>query len=100
MSGNSFDSSLPSELARLSQLQRLYIQDAALKGSLRDFVKEVASSSSTSQLVELWLDDNHLTGTIPSEIGALTNLASLSVSNNALTGTIPTTIANLRNMGT
>jgi Leucine-rich repeat (LRR) protein len=100
MSGNSFDSSLPSQLARLSHLQRLYIQDATLKGSLRDFVKELASSSSTSQLVELWLDDNHLTGTIPSELGALTNVASLSISNNALTGTIPTTIANLRNMGT
>jgi len=43
----------------------------------------------------MWLDTNHKMGTIPTEIGLLTELASLSITNATLHGTIPTEIGNL-----
>ena len=41
---------------------------------------------------------NNLVGTIPSEIGNLTNLNYLNLSNNELTGSIPSEIGNLNNL--
>ena len=43
----------------------------------------------------LYLDDNELTGSIPSEIGNLTNLTNLTIYNNQLTGLIPESICDL-----
>lgn len=45
--------------------------------------------------VALWLDGNDITGTIPTEIGSLTSLASFSVANASLRGPIPSEIGNL-----
>jgi len=42
-----------------------------------------------------WSESNQLTGSIPSEIGNLTNLTWLSLSENQLTGEIPESICNL-----
>ena len=44
------------------------------------------------------LSDNQLTGSIPSEIGNLTNLTYLTLYNNDLTGSIPPEIGNLTNL--
>ena len=43
----------------------------------------------------MWLDTNTITGTIPTEIGLCTGLASLSMTNATLTGPIPAEIGNL-----
>ena len=48
--------------------------------------------------VALWLDSNRIEGTIPTEIGLLTDLASVSMSNCTLAGTIPTEIGNLKDL--
>jgi hypothetical protein len=45
--------------------------------------------------VSLWLEGAGLTGTIPNDIGLLTNLASLSVTDSRLTGTIPSSLGDL-----
>ena len=42
-----------------------------------------------AQLQILWLNDNALRGSIPSELGNLLNLILLNVSSNALSGTVP-----------
>ena len=44
-----------------------------------------------------WLDlfKSQLTGTIPSELGLLSNLISLSLDSNQFTGTVPTILASL-----
>ena len=42
--------------------------------------------------------DNQLTGTIPEELGNLTNLKSLYLSDNKLAGTIPEELGNLTNL--
>jgi Leucine-rich repeat (LRR) protein len=43
---------------------------------------------------------NNLTGTIPTELGNLSNLTRLYLSSNELTGTIPTELGNLSNLTT
>jgi len=43
----------------------------------------------------LYLDDNELTGSIPSEIGNLTNLTGFYLQDNQLTGEIPESICDL-----
>jgi Leucine-rich repeat (LRR) protein len=43
----------------------------------------------------LWLDANTITGTIPTEIGLCTGLASLSMTNSTLSGSIPDEFGNL-----
>ena len=48
-----------------------------------------------SNLRELSLSDNRLTGEIPAELGSLPRLASLELSNNQLSGQIPRELASL-----
>ena len=51
-----------------------------------------------TNLRHLYLYNNQLTGSIPSEIGKLTNLRHLYLDNNQLTGPIPSEIGNLKNL--
>ena len=93
LSGNDYNSSVPIELTTLPNLERLYIEDSSLTGSL-DFLPSMTS------IVELWMDFNFIEGSIPTEIGTLSTLASLSLSNNLLTGAIPKEMASMTQMGT
>jgi Leucine-rich repeat (LRR) protein len=116
MGGNSYNSTIPSEIYQLPLLERFYIQNSFVEGNL-EFIK------SMPVIFELWLDDNPgMVGTIPTEIGNLKTLESISFSgckfygqipseiglltgmqdiwlyNNGLTGTIPTQLGNLANL--
>ena len=51
-----------------------------------------------SALRSLRLCDNELSGSIPPTIGALTNLESLGQSDNPLSGIVPFTLSNLKNL--
>ena len=51
-----------------------------------------------TNLISINLYNNYLTGSIPPEIGNLTNLYSLYLNNNQLTGEIPSEIGNLTNL--
>ena len=44
------------------------------------------------------MDNNDITGTIPTEIGLLTEIASVSITNATLTGTIPTEFGQLEGL--
>jgi Leucine-rich repeat (LRR) protein len=50
-------------------------------------------------LAVLLLNDNGLTGEIPSEIGLLTKLSSLLLSGNELSGMVPTEMGQLTLLG-
>ena len=52
------------------------------------------------RVAELSLDDNQLTGGIPTELGNLSSLTRLSLFRNQLTGEIPTELGNLSNLRT
>ena len=56
------------------------------------------TTSSDGRVAGLVLDNNELTGPIPAELGALTNLVSLDVRSNQLTGTIPGGLGELTNL--
>ena len=51
-----------------------------------------------TNLTNLWLYNNQLTGEIPVEIGSLTNLTFLDLYNNQLIGTVPPEIGSLTNL--
>ena len=52
------------------------------------------------RVIRLDLVNNGLTGTIPSELGSLTNLRSLNLGANGLTGSIPAELGSLANLET
>jgi len=51
-----------------------------------------------SNLTYLGLGDNHLSGSIPPELGNLSNLSSVHLFNNQLSGPVPGELGNLTNM--
>ena len=57
-----------------------------------------ANLTSLNSLVDLRLEENHLTGSIPDNIGSMINLKVLLLNDNRLTGEIPPNIINLTNL--
>ena len=70
----------------------LDLKDSGLTGSIPPEIGNLTN------LTYLNLRNNDLTGSIPPEIGNLTNLSSLGLSENQLTGEIPSEIGNLTNL--
>ena len=62
-------------------LQRLYLHDSSLKGSIPEWI-----GTQHTDLIELWLHDNSLTGSIPANFSDLTDLVDLRLGGNLLTG--------------
>ena len=56
------------------------------------------TTDENGRVLALELPSNQLSGSIPVEIGALTNLIVLNLQNNQLSGTIPAEIGNLSNL--
>ena len=71
---------------------RLHLSENQLTGTIP------TELGSLSNLAGLVLSDNQLTGAIPTELGALTNLAVLSLWGNDLTETIPAELGSLSNL--
>ena len=57
-----------------------------------------AELGSLSELGYLWLYDNELSGLIPPELGNLANLQSLSIERNELSGPVPPELSKLMNL--
>ena len=74
------------------RVSRISLQNNNLAGTIP------VEMGNLTNLTELVLGDNQLTGTIPVEIGNLTDLTYLSFHNNQLTGTILPEIGNLTNL--
>jgi len=83
---------IPSEIGQLTNLTQLYLVDNELTGEIPSEIGNLMN------LLLLEIVGNQLTGEIPSEIGQLTNLISLRLSGNTLTGEIPPEIGNLTNL--
>ncbi|CAI5513991.1 unnamed protein product, partial [Closterium sp. Naga37s-1] len=68
------------------------LDDNNLSGSIP------STFSSLSNLTELYLNDNNLSGSIPSTFSSLSNLFRLDLSRNRLIGSIPSTIGNMSSL--
>ena len=70
-------------------MQKLRLHNNDLTGSIPTELGDL------SNLTDLWLSSNDLTGSIPVELGMLDNLKQLSLKNNELSGDIPAALGNL-----
>ncbi len=80
---------IPSEIGRLSQLERLLLSFNDLEGELP------AELASLSQLVIFAAAGNRLTGSLPSWIGELPNLERIALFGNQFSGEIPSSFGDL-----
>ncbi len=92
LSGNAYNSTIPTVFRSLPSLKYLYLQNAFLSGDL-------SFAQGLQNIQELWVDQNPgITGPVFTFFGALPTLQSLSLTDNQLTGTLPSEIAKLTNM--
>ncbi|KAI9180540.1 hypothetical protein LWI28_005857 [Acer negundo] len=90
---NPFDSSpFPEEILKLDKLYWLYLTNSSITGKIPGGIENL------TQLENLELSDNQLSGEIPSEIVKLKKLWQLEVYNNSLTGKIPVGFGNLTSL--
>jgi Leucine-rich repeat (LRR) protein len=129
LSGNPFNSSLPSWLFNMSTLTKLNLYDSSLKGPIPsmlgrwnlckiqdlylgfnyltgDITEMIEALSCSNQSLEfLDLSSNQLTGKLPNSLGQFTSLFDLDLSRNSVnsitgvSGPMPTSIGNLSNLG-
>ena len=83
------EASIPTQLGFLRCLRELSLSNCGLVGS-------IPSELGTSNLSELRLPRNKLTGSIPTHLANLTNLTVLKLSGNKLSGSIPTRFGTLK----
>ncbi len=89
MDGVQLDSSIPTEIASLPNLEYLFATDSMLTGDL-------SYMENMPVIFEHWVDRNpNLGGQIPNFLGSLTTLQSFSIAECGFTGTIPESLGNL-----
>ena len=91
-SGNRLTGQIPAELAQLTQLTRLRLEQNQLTGPIPPGLAQL------TRLRWLSLKDNRLTGAIPPELSRLTQLHWLDLERNKLTGPIPSELSQLRQL--
>ncbi|XP_030542497.1 probable LRR receptor-like serine/threonine-protein kinase At1g67720 [Rhodamnia argentea] len=87
LSSKNLTGNIPSDIAKLSGLVELWLDGNSLTGSIPDL-------SSCMNLEIIHLENNHLTGELPSSLATLPNLKELYVQNNMLSGTVPSGLLN------
>ena len=89
MPSNNLIGLIPPEMAGLSTLQFLVLDNNGITGTLPEAVFRL------TKLQELSLGNNMLSGGISTSIGQLSNLKTLSINKSRMTGSLPTEIGNL-----
>lgn len=90
---NYLNSTIPVQLGRLVRLTLLELSSNALTGDIPHQL-----GSSRSDLKEMSVSNNQLTGKIPASLSNLTNLGILDLSYNKLSGLIPNQLSRLQNL--
>ncbi|CAI9098737.1 OLC1v1035432C1 [Oldenlandia corymbosa var. corymbosa] len=80
-------------LRNSSNLQELELAGNGLSGKLPSIIGDLSIN-----LVQIHLDDNHIYGPIPPEISNLDNLTLLNLSSNLLNGSIPTELCQIQKL--
>ncbi|KAL0398447.1 UNVERIFIED_CONTAM: Receptor kinase-like protein Xa21 [Sesamum radiatum] len=89
----SSDMSFVTSLTNCMRLKFMWVADNFLSGYLPDSIGNFSSS-----LEQIDMSNCRIKGSIPKEIGNISNLAFLYMDNNDFTGFIPTTIKGLKNL--
>ncbi|KAJ8445516.1 hypothetical protein Cgig2_031329 [Carnegiea gigantea] len=89
---NRFTGRIPAELGTLQNLRHLDVGNNHLGGTIRELIR---IEGCFPALRNLYLNNNYLTGGIPSQLANLTNLEILHLSYNKMTGFIPSALARL-----
>ena len=89
LSFNHLRGTLPAQVGKLTQLERLNLASNQLTGRIPAELSEMV------QLVHLNMAENELSGPIPPEIGELTSLSHVNLKGNKLNGRIPPEIAEI-----
>ncbi|GFP83743.1 probable LRR receptor-like serine/threonine-protein kinase at1g67720 [Phtheirospermum japonicum] len=87
LSGKNLTGAIPVELTKLSGLVELWLDNNSLSGPIPDF-------SGCPNLRRIHLENNQLTGDLSSSLGDLSNLRELYVQNNRLSGKVPSGLLN------
>ncbi|KAL8466796.1 hypothetical protein ACS0TY_035740 [Phlomoides rotata] len=117
LQGNSLTGNIPASLAKIPNLQELYLgYDNTYSGGIPPEFGSIStlrlldlamcnlsgeipeSLGNLKHLHTLFLQANNLTGEIPAELSGMESLMSLDLSVNNLAGEIPETLANLKNL--
>ncbi|KAH9297489.1 hypothetical protein KI387_029171, partial [Taxus chinensis] len=93
---NHLNGAIPLELSRLEHLQFLSLSSNQLVSGSNSTIPILADLSNSTQLNEIWVHDNRLTGSLPQQLP--TNLSVLLLKSNFITGNVPSQIANLSNL--
>nr|XP_023899295.1 putative receptor-like protein kinase At3g47110 [Quercus suber] len=87
---NQFDGVLPNSVSNLStQLTELYLGENKISGTIPGSLMNLIN------LIVLGLNENHFTGVIPTTFGKFEKMQKLGLFGNRLSGEIPTSIGNL-----
>ncbi|CAL5404334.1 unnamed protein product [Camellia sinensis] len=89
----SIELSFLTDLTNCTSLVELSVQQNKLSGTLPNSIGNLSNS-----LQELDVSEIQLIGTIPKEIGSLRNLNVLALANNNLNGNIPSTLGEIKNL--
>ena len=93
ISDNSLSGSLFLELFELTKLQELTLDgNKGISGTIPEEIGRL------TDLIAVDIDDNSLTGTLPSSLFQLTSLEAIDLNSNQLTGTISNDIGDLQNL--
>eukprot|EP00253_Pinus_taeda_P019174 PITA_19174 len=96
---NMLSGSVPLELGKLSLLKKLHLPANDLDSGTTTTMPFLVALTNCSQLQELSLRNNKISGVLPLDIGHLsTNLSYLSLGNNRIKGNIPPHIGNLTSL--